>query len=635
MTDCCPHLQNSFQIGSADGQVTQLSGLLGYWRDSLGNAISVQEATRGMQATFVKPGGSRKGRRFMLKEPEPGEYHCGSYVLDKSRSVAARIVWRSNSPADNMSVWIRDCVVVPAVFDDQSSTPAAPEKSLIDEIYNNLQSDHHTFQTVCMVCGQVFFSDPKRNRSTSASNFEPLFNHRHAAHNLDSITDLRLKANFAMRMMQESSRKHKPVATTVSEDLLHTLFDHFHEDPFLLLLCCSMLLETGQLFNARHLYMSQARALLPLLPILPGISLLASAPMNDAWQCRLVDGQCDVFGPLGPGCINLPRSCTVRWVDSEAMLETVTEELRTVDVVGVDCEYSGFGELSRVSLLQIATHMHCFLVDLDALHAARGLREFVGTLFEGETVKLAFQFDADLAQLRKSGMDYNVQNLIDLQRYWPDRRTAQHGLRGIVHEALDTMLCKAEQCSRWERRPLRASQKHYAAVDAWVLLPCCDHLCTRLNCESVLELMDWCQQSGASNEGPISRARPPIPDQDSIQGVDHSTRSKIYAEAYLRKIYAEAEETLGGELLITVESAGSLVKARALLPGSTTALDDCWVGKSETTAKICCLRALLKMDHHKSKRSAKRTSASGSQLPQHLRRYLRQGHAEDIPSFNV
>ena len=46
-----------------------------------------------------------------------------------------------------------------------------------------------------------------------------------------------------------------------------------------------------------------------------------------------------------------------------------------------------------------------------------------------------------------------------------------------------TTLCKVEQMSNWERRPLRLSQIHYAAMDAWTALRLFG--CQRLHCAQV------------------------------------------------------------------------------------------------------------------------------------------------------
>eukprot|EP00056_Hartaetosiga_gracilis_P010968 m.164082 g.164082 ORF g.164082 m.164082 type:complete len:177 (+) comp13420_c0_seq6:2826-3356(+) len=44
--------------------------------------------------------------------------------------------------------------------------------------------------------------------------------------------------------------------------------------------------------------------------------------------------------------------------------------------------------------------------------------------------------------------------------------------------AFKKCLNKAEQCSNWERRPLRQEQLHYAAIDSWCLFGIANHLDT-------------------------------------------------------------------------------------------------------------------------------------------------------------
>ena len=43
-------------------------------------------------------------------------------------------------------------------------------------------------------------------------------------------------------------------------------------------------------------------------------------------------------------------------------------------------------------------------------------------------------------------------------------------LKLVIKEMLGADLCKGEQISNWEKRPLSLSQQHYAALDAFCLL---------------------------------------------------------------------------------------------------------------------------------------------------------------------
>lgn len=188
------------------------------------------------------------------------------------------------------------------------------------------------------------------------------------------------------------------------------------------------------------------------------------------------------FGPRSPEYLSLtlPQEA-VQMVDSQSKLSQVDW---TAPIYGIDCEWRpNFSkhEANPVSILTIASStvrriQQVFIVDMLALRGSFMLDSKLFALFTSpEVVKVSMGLAADLKLLRNSYPSFDsftvpVAAYADLLHGYKQVFANQSpgGLVGLCKTLLGKPLCKHQQISDWNERPLSSAQLHYAAMDAHV-----------------------------------------------------------------------------------------------------------------------------------------------------------------------
>jgi len=182
----------------------------------------------------------------------------------------------------------------------------------------------------------------------------------------------------------------------------------------------------------------------------------------------------EATGPMPLKFVRRSDSCAlanphneVQWVDTPSALCTLSDELRTADVLGLDVETAlDFGTLC---LLQIATRERTYLVDP---FAVGDLRPIWDVLSGTRPLKVIHNARFERRVLAASGiaLDGVFDTMETSRRVRGTEAIGGHSLGMVCERELGIALDKSSQTSNWNRGPLDPDQLRYAALDAEVLL---------------------------------------------------------------------------------------------------------------------------------------------------------------------
>lgn len=162
-----------------------------------------------------------------------------------------------------------------------------------------------------------------------------------------------------------------------------------------------------------------------------------------------------------PGCITL--------IETRADLDEAVRFLRTQQVVGFDTETKPSfkkGQVNKVSLIQISTADHCFLIRLNKTGFTESLQEFMECT---DIVKVGLSLKDDFHVLHRTA-PFEPKNFIDLQDMVKDYRIADSSLQKIYAILCGGRISKSQRLTNWEAPSLTPQQMIYASIDAWACL---------------------------------------------------------------------------------------------------------------------------------------------------------------------
>ena len=162
-------------------------------------------------------------------------------------------------------------------------------------------------------------------------------------------------------------------------------------------------------------------------------------------------------------------------VDTDEALDVACRYLAEQTVLGFDTETRPSfkaGVTNKVSLLQLSTYEHCYLIRLNKVKFSNKL---MSVLQRSDILKIGADVAGDLRSLNKL-RNFTPRGFIDLQSEVGKFGIEDKSLRKMSGIVLGQRVSKAQRLSNWEAQSFTEQQMMYAATDAWVCLKIYDKL---------------------------------------------------------------------------------------------------------------------------------------------------------------
>ena len=187
----------------------------------------------------------------------------------------------------------------------------------------------------------------------------------------------------------------------------------------------------------------------------------------------------DTFGPLTPNCLGYTREeINVVFIDNYTVLNKNFDlYMKNTEFIGIDTEWRDSLEINvkiKTSIMQLSDFegKNVLILDFIELNKEPDFEDNFIKLFMNKKF-ISYDFNSDLSHFDDKLILFFKEKaeIIDIPKiYFKKYKKNCPKLSKLCEEIFGKPLCKYEQCLNWEKRPLRESQLHYAAVDSII---CC------------------------------------------------------------------------------------------------------------------------------------------------------------------